>query len=459
MKPFNRSIICLSVLMSMTILGGCTVSRQDKSAQNPQGTTDGGGGNAIDNRMLESYIIKPEDLPATKLHIAKKIAQLFGDEQDPSGHMIFKIKTWYLIPASLKQANKKALGIEFTEDQTQQVAIQTRDEVWINSNIFNKMSIEEQAKLILHESMMTFYMVKFLSIQEICDKSEKAGHHCEIPSLGTKKFEELYKPEPERPLIAQDYNAIRSITNWVWNANDDLDQSDFYRVSIAEGFDSRFYSRSADKEEQTRLPLKKFQLLLNDARYGNKIAKICTGLESRKSFPCELNWSLVQDESDSATIHVTVQELNTQTIIVDTTGYVYKDASVWYRYFNKIKTATISISSDDLYYLKGGQVSPVGKKGYWVNFIMDGKVSELNGISFTPLINAGTYDEEKEIKKNDGTTEMQICKTVKVTKKKSSNLYDEPFVVGDSTLALDHAVFLNMAEYNGAVSCSPKQLK
>lgn len=462
MNQLSRAIIPFSFLLGMNFFTGCTDARHTSPAvpakpapANPEGTTDGGGGNAIDNRMLESYIIKPEELPATKLHIAKKIATFFGDEKDPAGNMIFQTKTWYLVPSSLKQVSKKALGMEFTDDQTQQVAVQTKDEIWINSNIFNKMTLEDQAKLVLHETMMTFYMVKFLSLQDLCERSERAGRACNSSSMDIKKMEEVFKPEAERSLIAQDYNAIRSMTNWVWNASDTLKKTDFYRVAQAAGFDKRFSTEDDVNKSETKISGKKFQLLLDQARYGNTLAKICTGLQSKKSYPCELSWSYFENAYNSIGVNLKVKELVTNTVIVDMKATIPGENIVSHNnYINGHESAYAALMSNDLYYLQNGQVAPAGTQGYWIEVIMNSDVNELEGVAFILLVNSGTYEEEKEVKNDDGTTEKEICKTIGVTKRKGTSLYEEPFVVGNSASALNQALVMDLAKFNGTKSCA-----
>lgn len=133
----------------------------------PEGTSDGAGGSGINFKMLESYKVEPAELPAAKKLLKKIIEknEVTNDEENSFNfEEFFVLKNWYIAPITLKTIPKDVLGISMTDDKHQQIAIQTKEAIWIDQNYFDKMNEKEQATLLAHEAVMGLYLLRFLDL-------------------------------------------------------------------------------------------------------------------------------------------------------------------------------------------------------------------------------------------------------------------------------------------------------
>ncbi|MBO9668207.1 MAG: hypothetical protein J7501_15510 [Bdellovibrio sp.] len=217
---------------------GSTAPRTSGGVSQFDGTTDGNGGNGVSGKMYESYIVDPTDLPAFKNIIQKKIEfkqSLSKNEVETPAEVLagykkmFLSKTWYIAPVSLNTLNKKTIGVEFTKENTQQLALQTETEVWINRAAFEKMSEQEQATLLVHEFAMSARMEAKKGQRHICKLL--AGKHCEM--LSNKAFAPEMKQE--------DYQKIRAVTSFVMAINGST-TNDQVKKALSDFLDDLFQS-------------------------------------------------------------------------------------------------------------------------------------------------------------------------------------------------------------------------
>lgn len=190
---------------------------------NPGGTIDGGGGNSLQDKMLESYIVKPQDLAGFELvaPLLKNLKKILNyetpnsDEIDPSYYGLIEHalnKSWYLIPVDLKTLTNDKLGAPFVSGTTQ-VAFQDLDAVWIDENAFNKMPLDEKAKLILHEIVMSLKLFKFESDDTTILVFEGVK----------RKLDKDLQVQPTRLPInisAEDVSQVRTVTRKLWEYQD-----------------------------------------------------------------------------------------------------------------------------------------------------------------------------------------------------------------------------------------------
>ncbi len=122
------------------------------------GAEGGGGGNSINGKLVESFV---RDITQTKA-FAEKVSPLL-DSLDKKVPKIVKFYRdvlgridWYFIPGNLKTQSESATGLPFPSDQ---VAVQRAREVWIDEDLYNALSIDDQAKLILHEMLLEMLQV------------------------------------------------------------------------------------------------------------------------------------------------------------------------------------------------------------------------------------------------------------------------------------------------------------
>lgn len=294
---------------------------QSSQGQKVQGTSDSGGGNGIDNKMLESYIIDPTELSEVKDLVipilvntnrkegtltfteadSKKSEEDAKQEAEKSTYNFFKLKTWYLAPVELKNLPKKALGIDFSESTLQQIAIQTENEIWIDANLYSKMSKEEKAKLIMHEVVMNMYLTKFYTIDEICKISERLSYDekkdenddaCKN-SENRKNLERFHKVEPPRTLNGNDYNSIREATAFLFKNQEKLNEGLWKRKMKSLNFAGLITHDNSSSGEFSykELTFDEIKQMFEAAKVTNKLPTDCHFVEFKVNQKCELEFN------------------------------------------------------------------------------------------------------------------------------------------------------------------------
>ncbi|RYZ77206.1 MAG: hypothetical protein EOP06_30575 [Proteobacteria bacterium] len=167
-----KSVSMSTRALALFFLLGCQATLHP--TDRVQGTGDGGGCNGVQNACYDSYAVDPTALDAYKEHLTSlmmKITQSAFPTDDKTRDAfatIIQSKTWYLLPMKLKTLPKERLGLEFSDDQTEQFAIQTSAEVWIDSNLFGQMNPKDQAQLLLHEVVMSVFLLKYKKFSDLC---------------------------------------------------------------------------------------------------------------------------------------------------------------------------------------------------------------------------------------------------------------------------------------------------
>jgi hypothetical protein len=212
----------------------------------PQGPGDGGGGNICNGRMIESYRVDIATLPEFSEFvqpILDKVTQKKDGKPVSSPFVLTpQSKNWFLIDCALNQVPKEVNGLYF---ETDQVAVHRTSEIFIDTSIFKTMAKEEKAKLLLHEMIMSYYLMKFLPLSQIC----KTTNTCSgtYDNVDTWK---MFAPKTYRPLNEEDHQKIRAVTAWVWENRATLTPEEFYKVLRNKDFDSRFdYSLGTDNKD------------------------------------------------------------------------------------------------------------------------------------------------------------------------------------------------------------------
>lgn len=190
-KNFGLIVIALTIF---------SLNTHARSVLN-NGGMEGGGGNSYQGRPLESYIQDPQELLAYK-NFLKDIQSKFSyGSLDPFFAHVLIHKTWYFVPGPLNKLSSEQLGAVVPTDQ---VALQGFESVWVDRDLFAKMTLDDQAHLLFHEVLMGLKLLRFQSMQEQCfviiTRPENA-YQCERQH--TVRYG---KPSD---LIPRDYDEIR----------------------------------------------------------------------------------------------------------------------------------------------------------------------------------------------------------------------------------------------------------
>ena len=176
----NGLFIALITLLFLTACqkdNQSTVSSPAVVKSTMQGPSDGGGGDTCNGKMIESFKIDISTLDEFKEFIQPILDKVTVKQEDKKNGTPFLLtpgfKNWYLIDCKLQDIPKERKGLYL---ETYQTAIHTSREIFIDSTSYNQMQKEEKAKLLLHEMIMSYYLMKYLSLQDICKMSNDRFH-------------------------------------------------------------------------------------------------------------------------------------------------------------------------------------------------------------------------------------------------------------------------------------------
>lgn len=181
------------------------------------GVDDGGGGNGVAGKPLESYAIDVRQIYEFKEIVVPIILSLKDKFPNLAADLTYiaSERSWYLVPVKLNQISSIGIGTYF---QTDQMAIQSTNDIWIDSNIYKEMDSISKAKLIVHELLMGVRILEQLSNREKCFASIASESDIEKYKVGRKKcfmdFPQFTSETSAGVRISKDdYALIRKLTN------------------------------------------------------------------------------------------------------------------------------------------------------------------------------------------------------------------------------------------------------
>jgi hypothetical protein len=296
------------ILIATFLILACSSSSDNKGAA-PfiDGTSDSGGGNGIENKAYEAYIVKPENLPAYKNIVAPKLKKILAlspigaEKALPLFQRWVLYKTWYIAPVSLGTISKEVIGVSFSKDNTEQLAIQTKRSIWMNSTRFHQMSQDDQATLIIHEMVMSLYYLKYKTWEEISNDRLLTPQPLTPEDL--EMLHELYPPTPLKPFDSDDYENIRTVTAGFlgeihFNSAEEVDA-----LLISKKFDPRFTFlmgtgdgvtyKARFEFSATSLTDVEFMRIVNSAELLGRTPNKCHGLRFQDPFDCTFSIRLI----------------------------------------------------------------------------------------------------------------------------------------------------------------------
>lgn len=230
---------------SSSLVSGKKSLQQSRSV-NRQGPGDGSGGNGINGKVFESYIVSLTDLSEFKKYVEPVLKSL--DSNDPDSketkttEALNLMKTWYIAPVKLKPIDNTVLGVSFSEDKSEQLAIQTRHSVWIDKKKWDA-NKDDRARgmLLLHEITMSLYLFQFEDLRTLC---KQVGSECGTITDAANSHRKL-KPTPRRALTKDDYENIRAATFWLAQYGKTSTPMQTRKMLGSKNFDPRFFGAEA----------------------------------------------------------------------------------------------------------------------------------------------------------------------------------------------------------------------
>lgn len=294
------------------LLNGCSPSSNPSRLGYVEGTSDSGGGNGIENKVYEAYIVKPQSLVSYQKYInpiIQKLIQL-APKPDLAKQVIERwllYKTWYIAPVSLGNISKDVIGVSFSEDNSEQLAIQTRRSIWINSNRFAAMSERDQAALIIHEMVMSLYYLRYKSWKEIC--KERIWPDIQCKTGDSEIMEDLFPGTTPKPFNSEDYENIRAVTGAFLSGLQFSSYKELDSFLIAHDFDRRFtVGLGIDSDNSRAVEINfgyetwsqiQMHKIFEDAPFLNRQVEVCSALSSNKQTNCAIQLTRIRHFSES----------------------------------------------------------------------------------------------------------------------------------------------------------------
>lgn len=241
--------IALIFMMASLSLTACdkgvsTAPGTPTSRVDQRGPGDSGGGNICNGKMIESYRVEVTEMPEFKQYLAPILEKLGPqkDRKETGSPFILtaQSKNWYFIDCALDQVPKETNGLYF---ETHQVAVHRTHEIFVDGRLLNTMAVEERAKLYLHEMVMSFYLMKYVTLEDLCKMSMK----CEDSFMKASKWK-LFAPLPYKPLNDIDHQKIRAVTAWLWENRETITPAEFSKFVVHKDFDKRFQIAQDDQK-------------------------------------------------------------------------------------------------------------------------------------------------------------------------------------------------------------------
>lgn len=395
--------------------GGSGGGGGGSGGSNPGGTSDGSGGNGVNNMAYEGFAVDPIHLPAYK-EILKPIFDNWNkkieehenkiksadkaetkepprDNKSVGMEITLKTKTWLIAPIALKPLNKETLGVSFSTDSTEQLAIQTDKEIWIDANKFEKMDTKAQAALIMHEYVMSLYFWKFKKINDICKLSADitGKKTCDGDN---QEMEALFPAQPLKRLDDSDYQNIRRVSSWflISGATASLDEIEIKFLS--NDFDARFLASHQKKESRNDSILisSKSSHLFKTVELTNNSFKNCHHINANKTEPCRVSTSSINKIITNGTrTAISLLQLNLETesgikISTDMEDFEYNQRSYRLSGYKQAPMELYKISFAPHLFLNNKPIS-VGSKVFLVDLILqkDGGYSPADDNSPTKV--------------------------------------------------------------------------
>lgn len=130
------------------------------------GGVDGGGGNGVEGKPLESYRRDISTISGYSLLYDKVILPLRTKLPHLAADLLHvgSERSWYLIPVRLNRIPSFKIGVNFKTDQ---LAIQNLSEIWLDEQLYPANQVD-QAALLLHELLMGVRLIEFQNSLDQC---------------------------------------------------------------------------------------------------------------------------------------------------------------------------------------------------------------------------------------------------------------------------------------------------
>lgn len=210
-----------------------SISLANNLGNTPGGGNDGGG-NTYQGKPLESYAQNPILLKSFENYIAPLLSDLESKQANDNSlrvlkdliTSIFSQKIWYFVPGPLEQIPDDILS---SAVRTDQAAIQGFDRIWIDETIWKTMTVEDQGKLLLHETFMGLKILKYASDYRLCLAS-----HLSSSCVGRNQNDSAITLNPK------DYIDVQKMTIQIFSQYTQMANGDWIKVLNENGIKFKY---------------------------------------------------------------------------------------------------------------------------------------------------------------------------------------------------------------------------
>lgn len=437
--------LLLLALFTTLFLSACQKDKQNNEAPNVggvstmQGPSDGGGGDTCNGKMIESYKVDITSLDEFK-ELVQPILNKIWDQPDSKNNgtpfsLTPTLKSWYFLDCKLQDIPKERKGLYL---ETYQTAIHTSREIFIDSTSYNKMAKDEKAKLLLHEMIMSYYLMTYLSLEDIC----KMSGTCSGDFVAANKWK-MFKPAVYRALNEEDHQKIRNVTAWLWMQKDALTPDSFSKILKNNDFDKRFEivskpEVSVSNEIEIEIDVHALLRMFKKHQWTNSFPKYCQFNSETNLSSSVCQAEIISDIRDyDVSDNVKLKRLYVKVKITRSSDHKVLEQDFSYPLANgsqKIK----------LYLSKRGSVLSAAPFAMTANWPTQSAVKSEEGLKSQMLFfmlnlsNKGNpeiyqmiyqsyvwYNFEDEITKKDGVTYKETYGYMSILNEESENLFIE----------------------------------
>lgn len=236
---YDFTLHIMTLFLTLMSAPGCQKSSLQGTPHKPpttgeaqSGGMDSGGAGGLKGVPLESYQVDfrnafGEIYTEILLPLLNTVEIEFKPLAADLLHIILH-RTWYLVPVDLNKIPASSMGIPLDNQVMDQLAVQTRNEIWINKIEFDKMASEHQIRLLLHELILGIRLMTYSAPLDHClalglrettpllsenNFQERKDFCFEKYSSPEKQFKEYFESTPRLFLSLEDYEQVRHLNS------------------------------------------------------------------------------------------------------------------------------------------------------------------------------------------------------------------------------------------------------
>lgn len=183
-------------------------------------SSNGGGGNTINGKPVESYMKSIEELFEYKKFILPVFRKLSGESTDVMIVYLrwaVQTKPWYFVPVKLDTLSQAQIGLPFNPGQVDQVARNTKDAVYIDVNEYEALAPKDRARLLLHEMVMSARFLMKQTPKDQClalSRSRDIGI-CKNEEIIATGVDSVVNESERNVLTGPEHEHVRLMTNFL----------------------------------------------------------------------------------------------------------------------------------------------------------------------------------------------------------------------------------------------------